>query len=92
MENLKLRAIFTGSKFLRACMLMILMDSQTCTGKRQTMISRAWIAFRPPECDSARPMEVGKRAGGDREGAVQLRSLWLTQPQSLMIPGVNPSG
>lgn len=37
-------------------------------------------------------MKVGKRAGGDREGPVQLRSVRFTQPQSLMIPGVNPRG
>lgn len=62
MENLELGAIFTGSKFSRACMLMILMDSQTCTGKRQTTISRTWIAFRPPECESACPTKVGKKS------------------------------
>lgn len=28
----------------------------------------------------------------EKEGAVPLRLLWLTQPQSLMIPGMNPRG
>lgn len=59
MENLEVGAILPGSKFSHACMLMILMDSQTCIGKMETTVSRALIVFRPP---SAHPAKVGKKS------------------------------
>lgn len=92
MENLELKVIFTGPKFLHVGILMILTGSQAHASKRQTTVSRSWVAFRPSDCDCICPMKVGKRAGGEREGAVQLRSLWLMQPQSPIILGVNLRG
>lgn len=42
-------------------MLMILFRLSNLHRQKATTTSRAWIVFRPPECDSARPIKVGKK-------------------------------
>lgn len=95
MKNLQLAAILTRSEFLSACMLIILMDSQTKkgqTGKGQTTISGPRLGS---DHLNVTPHTQWKQ---EREQLVKRRSssvevmMVYAASESPVIPGVNLRG